>query len=63
MTFDLRQTAGHVTELKVPNRNVPLTSLAYVPLCRTSCLKLVTPTSPLIIIIIKLTIVAFFIIL
>ena len=39
MTFDLRQLVGHVTELKLPNKNVPVTSLTYVPLCRASSLK------------------------
>ena len=47
MTFDLRQTSTHVNEHNVPNGScVPVTSLAYVPLCRTSPLKYVQYTRP-----------------
>lgn len=39
LTFDLRRTDSHVTQL-TSSKNVPITSLSYVPLCRASTLKL-----------------------
>lgn len=41
MTFDLRQTAGHVKMLQRPDNHnhIPVTSLTYVPLCHASSLN------------------------